>query len=121
VTVENRIPDVEVRGNELLEAVFRNVIENAIVHNDKEAPRVRISTRLEDGAVVVAIADNGPGVPDSQKETIFGKGEKGLDSAGAGIGLYLVRTLLDQYGGDVRVEDNDPEGAVFLVELPVVE
>jgi PAS domain S-box-containing protein len=120
VTVENRIPDVEVRGNELLEAVFRNIIENAIVHNDKEAPRVRISTRLEDGAVVVAIADNGPGVPDSQKETIFGKGEKGLDSAGAGIGLYLVRTLLEQYGGDVRVEDNDPEGAVFVVELPVV-
>nr|WP_302080744.1 ATP-binding protein [Salinibaculum sp. KK48] len=51
----------------------------------------------------------------------FGKGEKGLDSPGTGIGLYLVQTLLDQYGGDVWVADNDPEGAVFVVELPIVE
>jgi PAS domain S-box-containing protein len=134
VTIENPIPDVQVRGNELLEAVFRNIIQNAIVHNDKAVPKVHISTVLEADSVTVAVADNGPGVPDDRKEEIFGKGEKGLDSSGAGIGLYLVRTLVEQYGGDVRVEDrvkgpessqpksddSDAEGAVFVVELPVV-
>jgi signal transduction histidine kinase len=45
----------------------------------------------------------------------------GLDSAGTGLGLYLVDTLVDRYGGEIRVEDNDPEGTVFVVELPLAE
>ncbi|WP_181693454.1 PAS domain S-box protein [Natronomonas sp. LN261] len=117
VSVDDPIPDVRVRGNDLLEAVFRNLIQNGIVHNDKEVPEVRVSVMHTDGEVTVTIEDNGPGIPDNRKEVIFGKGEKGLDSPGAGIGLYLVRTLVDQYGGDVRVEDADPDGAVFVVSL----
>lgn len=62
-------------------------------------------------------ADNGPGVPDDQKETIFGKGSMGKDSTGAGLGLYFVETLVESYGGDVRVEDDDPTGAVFEIAL----
>jgi PAS domain S-box-containing protein len=119
ITVEGRPPEVEVRGDELLEAVFRNLVENAIVHNDEPTPEVHISTSVDQETATVTVADNGPGIPDDQKETIFGRGEKGLDSPGAGIGLYLVRTLVERYGGDVRVEDGDPEGAVFVVELPV--
>ncbi len=120
ITVEDRIPEVTVRANGLLEAVFRNLIQNAVVHSRKDAPTVQISTTIDDETLTVAISDNGPGIPDDQKETIFGKGEKGLDSPGTGIGLYLVRTLVDQYGGDVWVEDNEPEGSVFYVELPRV-
>ena len=62
-----------------------------------------------------------PRVPDDQKDAIFGKGERGLDSAGMVIGLYLVDTLVTSYGGTVWVEDNDPEGLVFVVELPETE
>jgi signal transduction histidine kinase len=43
----------------------------------------------------------------------------GLDSEGTGLGLYLVETLVDRYGGNVYIKDNDPTGAVFVVELPV--
>ena len=121
VTVDDGIPDVSVWGNDLLKGVSRNLIQNAIVHNDKEGPKVTISTALDEETVTVTIADNGPGIPDDQKETIFGKGEKGLDSPGTGIGLYLVESLVEQYGGDVWVEDNDPEGSVFFVELPLAE
>jgi signal transduction histidine kinase len=70
-----------------------------------------------ESAVVIRVADNGPGIPDDQKETVFGKGEKGLDSQGSGIGLYLVQTLVTTYGGSIWIEDNDPEGSVFAVEL----
>ena len=118
ITTEDRIPGARVRGNGLLEAVFRNLIHNAVVHNDKQKPEVRVSTETDEETTTVRIADNGPGIPDTQKETIFGKGEKGLDSPGTGLGLYLVQTLVKQYGGDVWVEDNDPEGSVFVVELP---
>jgi signal transduction histidine kinase len=81
-------------------------------------PEIDINCEIRGEVVQIRIADNGPGIPDDRKERIFGKGEKGLDSAGTGIGLYLVRTLVNRYGGRVWVEDNDPKGAVFIVELP---
>ena len=121
INVDGSIPSVRVYGNELLDAVFRNLLQNAIQHNDTEVPEVTVSVDRNDDTVRVSVADNGPGVPESQREEIFGKGEKGLESEGSGIGLYLVYTLVDSYGGSVWVEDNEPEGAVFIVELPVVE
>jgi PAS domain S-box-containing protein len=118
VAIDGAIPSVTVVGNDMLASVFRNLLKNAIQHNDKETPKVTVSATERDESVVVRIADNGPGVPDEQKDDIFGKGEKGLDSHGTGIGLYLVQTLVETYGGDMWVADNDPEGAVFVVELP---
>jgi signal transduction histidine kinase len=126
-------------------------LKNAIQHNDKAVPEVNVLTTDRDDTVVVRVADNGPGVPDDQKDAIFGKGEKGLDSQGTGIGLYLVKTLVESYDGDIWVEDraasspesrgsrsddevnhittrdghtnpDDPrEGAIFVVELPKIE
>jgi signal transduction histidine kinase len=118
VTVEGGIPDVRVVTNDLLESVFRNLIENAIQHNDTDAPEVVVSVTERDDDVLVSVADDGPGVPDDRKTEIFGKGQTGLDSDGTGLGLYLVSLLVESYGGDVRVEDNDPRGAVFEVTLP---
>jgi PAS domain S-box-containing protein len=118
VTTEGTVPAVTVRAGEMLSSVFRNLLKNAVQHNDTDDPEVTVSATTGDGTVEVAVADNGPGVPDERKEEIFGQGEKGLESSGTGIGLYLVRTLVERYGGDVRVEDNDPEGSVFVVRLP---
>ena len=121
ITVDGGIPDATVVGNEMLGSVFRNLLKNAIQHNDKPVPQVTVSTAVDADTVTVRIADNGPGVPDDQKAEIFGKGETGLDSAGTGLGLYLVETLVSAYDGSVSVTDNDPEGAVFVVELPRAE
>jgi PAS domain S-box-containing protein len=119
VRVEGSVPDVRVRASELLDSVFRNLLKNAIQHNDKELPEVTITVTEGDQYVRVRVADNGPGVSDDRKESIFGKGQKGLDSQGTGVGLYLVQSLVESYGGAVWVEDNEPTGAVFVVELPV--
>jgi len=48
---------------------------------------------------------------------VFGRGEKGLESPGSGLGLYLVDNLAETYGGRVWIEDNEARGAVFHVEL----
>jgi len=117
VSTEGPLPDAVVLSDEMLDAVFRNLLNNAIVHNDKELPEVTVSATTHEGGVRVRIADNGPGIPDQRREQIFEEGKKGLDSEGTGLGLYLVRTLVDRYGGAVWVEDNDPEGSVFTVEL----
>ncbi|MES3160989.1 MAG: HAMP domain-containing sensor histidine kinase [Halorubrum sp.] len=120
VTVESAIPEREVVADDLLGSVFRNLLRNAIQHNDETPPKVWVSGEVDDGHVEIRVADNGPGIPESQHEDVFGKGEKGLDSPGAGIGLYLVRSLVDLYDGSVWIEDNDPKGAVFVVRLPLV-
>jgi PAS domain S-box-containing protein len=121
VTVDGTIPSVDVSADDMLESVFRNLLNNAIQHNDKEVPEVTVSVTHDDESVQVRIADNGPGIPDERKEKIFEQGEMSLDSEGTGLGLYLVDTLVDRYDGTVRVEDNDPDGAVFLVALPIAD
>jgi PAS domain S-box-containing protein len=113
-------PTVTVAANELLSSVFRNLINNAVQHNDADEPVVTITLRETDGRLEVRVADNGPGVPDRLKDEIFGDEVKGLESSGTGMGLYLVSTLVEMYGGEVWVEDNEPTGAVFCVELDTV-
>jgi PAS domain S-box-containing protein len=120
VTCETTIPQVAVRANDMLDTVFRNLLKNAVQHNDSAVPEVSVSVSA-DGDPVVRIADNGPGIPDDRKETIFGKGETGLESSGTGIGLYLVKTLVESYCGTVTVTDNDPVGSVFSVTLRATE
>ena len=121
VTVDGAIPGTTVLADDMLESVFRNLLTNAIKHNDKEIAEVSVSATVAGGDAVVRIADNGPGVPDDRKEEIFSEGEAGLETGGTGLGLYLVKTLVERYDGEVSVEDNEPTGAVFVVRLPTAE
>ena len=122
LTVETTIPAVTVRANELLASVFRNLLQNAVQHNEDPAPEVSVAVTERPDTVVVRVADNGPGICDERKAAIFGRHEKGLDSPGTGLGLYLVATLVERYGGSVGVEDrtDGESGTVFVVELPTV-
>lgn len=115
--VDGTIPDVSVAATELLSSIFRNLLANAIEHNDSETPTVVVSATVDTETVTVAVSDNGPGVPDSRKDAIFGRTEAGLGDPECGVGLYLVDTLVDLYDGTVRVRDNDPRGSVFEVTL----
>ncbi|MDZ7702563.1 MAG: PAS domain-containing sensor histidine kinase [Halobacteriales archaeon] len=119
--VDGELPDIDVRATEMLSSVFGNLLRNGVQHNPAPAPSVVITASVDGECVVVRVADDGPGIPDAAKDRIFGKGEKGLDSEGTGIGLYLVRTLVEQFGGEVHVEDNEPEGAVFVVRLQIAD
>lgn len=111
----------EVLADDLLGEVFENLLVNAVQHNDKPDPRVTVGVETGSETVTVRIADNGPGVPDELVDQIFEKGVKGFDSPGTGFGLHLVREIVDAYGGDITVENRDPEGAVFAISLPRAE
>ncbi|MFC7116011.1 PAS domain S-box protein [Natronoarchaeum sp. GCM10025703] len=121
VRLDGSLSDVVVTADDMLDSVFRNLLQNAVLHNDSDVPEIEVSTTEFEDRVRISIADNGPGVPDDLKDEIFDEGEQGLDSEGSGLGLYLVRTLVDRYGGDIRVEDNDSGGATFVVELARAE
>lgn len=119
-TIEASTPDdVGVYADDMLGAVFGNLLSNAVEHNDKEEPRVRVDVTQRTNTVVVEIADNGPGISDGAKEAIFGWGESRQSSDG-GFGLYFVKTMLEHYGGGVEILDNEPEGSVFRVTLDAV-
>ncbi|MFB6081977.1 MAG: ATP-binding protein [Halanaeroarchaeum sp.] len=111
------VPDVEVRGNEVLSSVFRNLLENAVEHSDREEPSVSVTVSVDGESVTVSVADDGPGIPDEMKAQVFQRGESS-DESGLGLGLYLVDTLVRAFGGDVGVRDNEPRGTVFEVTLP---
>jgi PAS domain S-box-containing protein len=110
-------PSVTVAATELLESVFRNLLNNAVQHNDNPEPTVVVTATADDDTVTVRVADDGPGVPDRQKQQVFERGEKGSASDGTGLGLYLVGALVDSYDGEITVLDNDPRGAIFEVTL----
>lgn len=119
-TVPSSMPDITVRANGMLSSVFRNLLKNAVTHNDKETPEVEIGIKIQPETVIVLIGDNGPGIPDNEKERLFGKGSQGSGGSGTGIGLYLVETLVTEFNGDIWIEDNEPTGSIFCVELPRV-
>ena len=120
ITVEDSLPAVTVLADDMLDSVFRNLIKNAIQHSDRDEPAVDIGVEVAADEVIIRVSDDGPGIPEDRTETVFEQGERGLDSEGTGIGLTLVETLVENYGGRVWVEDGDPIGAMFGVELPRV-
>lgn len=121
IEMDGSIPDRRVMADDLIGSLFRNILENAVRHNDEDVPEITIFASVRNGYVVVRIKDNGPGIPDQEKDEIFAEGVKGRESSGSGLGLYLVRSLVEQYDGAISVEDNSPKGAVFDVKLPIAE
>jgi len=116
-----------VKANDLLRDVFVNLIGNAIKHSN--GSKVEIAVKLEDvwddgkKYYKVLIEDNGPGIPDDMKENIFNRLQRGATKArGMGLGLYLVKSLVDSFNGKVwvedRVTDNHTKGSRFIVMLP---
>jgi PAS domain S-box-containing protein len=116
-----------VYANELLYDVFANLVSNAVNHTgDGTTIAIVLQTKEENGSRYcnVSVEDNGPGIPDDLKGKIFNRLLRGTSRAkGMGLGLYLVKSLVESYNGRVWVEDRVPgdytQGAKFVVMLPV--
>ena len=116
--VVETVPDV-------LDAVVENLVENAIEHNDADAPQVWVSAAVDGGGLVVTVADDGPGIPDHELDTIDAGTETPLQH-GSGIGLWLVHWGVRSLGGGLSFEtgtatddNDDSRGTTATVRLPV--
>ena len=116
VTVDGSIPEVEVAGSPLLASAISNLLENAIEHNDTDSPTITVEGRAEGESVTLRVADDGPGIPDDLKESVFELGET-RSPEGSGMGLFIASTLIETFGGSISIEDNEPRGAVFVISL----
>jgi signal transduction histidine kinase len=109
--------------------VFTNILDNAIKHTSGQLIlAVNISHVSHDGKSYyrVALDDNGSGIPDDKKEEVFDRFKRGNTKArGTGLGLYIVKTLVEGFGGYVEVQNRVLEdytkGTRFLIYLPIME
>jgi len=104
-----------VKGGPLLSNVFTNMIENSIRHSDCD--KLRVSTEETEDEVMCVFEDDGKGIPDKEKRNIFEKEYTTDEERGTGLGLFLVKMLLDIYGGEVEVKDSELGGARFDIRL----
>ena len=101
-------------ADELLENVFSNLIENAIIHSN--CKNIEISVEEEGEEVVVTIRDDGKGIPKEIADRIFEWGVKGKGSKGSGLGLHLVKRIIEGYGGKILLKESEV-GATFEIRL----
>ncbi len=117
--------EVIINGNELMEDVISNLLHNAVKFNRQEKVIIEIMHNLSEDKKYwkIEFKDNGSGISDRMKEKIFGRLQRGDESiGGSGIGLTLVRQIVEKYGGKVWVEDrikgDSTKGSNFVVFLP---
>jgi signal transduction histidine kinase len=119
----------------LLRIVFQNLLSNAVKYtNENGVINISISKVLKGGYVglqsliqdslVISISDSGIGIPSDQKEKMFTKlfradNARQSETEGTGLGLYIVKSIIDQSGGVVWFESEENKGAEFHVALPI--
>lgn len=117
------VPDI--KGDKLgLESIALNLIENALKYTVEEHPVIGIKVFQSNGTVDLEVADQGVGIPDSEKKKIFEKfyrsgNEDTRSTKGTGLGLYIVKEVVKAHRGKILVEDNRPKGVIFKVKFPL--
>ncbi|MBW8034596.1 MAG: PAS domain S-box protein [Planctomycetes bacterium] len=121
--VIEEVPDCQGDAGQIHQ-VFTNIIDNALKYLDAEKKGlIRISGRCEDGRSIYSIQDNGVGIDPGHKERVFEIFHR-LNLAGAirgeGIGLTIVKRIIDRHGGKVWVDSEAGQGTTFHISLPSV-
>lgn len=105
----------KVIADEAIYSVIENIIHNAVVHS--ESDKLDVEIRKNGEWVEIKISDYGKGIPEKIKDKIFVEGFRHGKSGGTGLGLYIVKKLVEKYGGSVEVKDTAPRGATFIIRL----
>ena len=108
--------EVKIVANDAVNVIVQNLVENAVKYGKRD---VRVEVKKEGGFGVLKVSDKGEGIPDEHRERIF---EPGFTTGGGtGMGLFIVKKLVEILGGEIRVYDNKPSGAVFEVAFRLAE
>jgi PAS domain S-box-containing protein len=103
-----------------LEQVVVNLLTNAMKYASDS--KLEVSVLQKDGIAELIVKDQGPGIPADRIDKIFGRFERATSSrniSGLGLGLFIVKQIVEGHHGNIRVESSPGEGAAFIVELPL--
>ncbi len=102
----------------MIARVIGNLLDNAITHSE-EGGTIRVGLSEQGGNMVVTIADNGRGIPEDQLPYIFDAFYRiNPKIKGSGLGLFIVKTLVEAHGGKIGVESVNGKGSTFTFTLP---
>ena len=107
--------DCQVIADEALASVFDNLFSNAAKHGG--ASRIQVLIYPHNIFCTIEFMDDGSGIPDEIKSWIFDKDFTYGERKSTGLGLHIVKKTIERYGGSIRIEDNFPTGAKFIIEL----
>ncbi|HSI91536.1 MAG TPA: ATP-binding protein [Adhaeribacter sp.] len=119
--VKGQLPVINGNRTKILQ-IFLNLVNNAVKYNDKPKGVVEIQARANDKVCLINVADNGPGVPEELRGKVFELFRKGhIDKEGSqGIGLAVVKKIIEDRGGHIMVEESELGGANFVFGWPAV-
>jgi len=129
IKVDSFSKQLYVQANELIRDVFENILNNAINHNKSAILEIEVKIskeqKLGENYLKMEFQDNGVGISDPRKEKIFQRGYgKNKDVHGMGLGLSLVKKIIDDYNGEIWVEDrvkgDYSKGSNFVLLIPEV-
>jgi PAS domain S-box-containing protein len=121
------VPDQKIPGINIDELRLHEVVENLVVNAieyTQPAGTVGVMVRREDDTLLIGVKDTGIGISAADQKNLFTKffrSEKavGQNPEGSGLGLYLVKSYVEGWGGKVTVESSEGEGSTFTVSLPI--
>lgn len=114
-------PDIQFQTEwTLLNAIFQNLIENAIKYSRRQSPFVEIRVQQDDGHVVLQVEDNGQGIAQEHQVRIFEMFFRATPNAsGRGLGLYILKRSVDKLKGTIDIRSEVGLGSTFTVRLPL--
>ena len=109
----------------LIMQVVINLVDNAVKYTPPGS-RIEVTTEKKGEWVCVSVSDNGNGITDEMKEKIFdmfytGTGQASDSRRGLGLGLFLVKAIIQAHGGTIRVKDGKTDGTIFTFRLKAEE
>jgi len=109
----------------LIIQVIVNLVDNAIKYTPIGS-EIKIAAEKKDTFVSVSVADNGPGIPDQMKTSVFdmfytGDNKIADSRRSLGLGLALCKSIINAHGGEISLKDNDPNGSIFTFTVPSCE
>ena len=115
----DELPMVTANENRIIQ-LLQNLLSNAIKYSGGKAPAIHVSAERAADAWIISVTDNGIGIPESDREKVFGLFKRVGDrqQPGAGGGLAICRAIVQQHGGEIWVEPRPNEGSRFCFSLP---
>ena len=121
LSIQPELPDVEVDG-EAIEQVLHNLLDNAVKYSGSSKV-IDLQTKIDNGTVMTSVRDYGIGIAKEDQSKIFERfyradNKQTHDVKGSGIGLTLVKEIIEAHGGKTYVDSNPGEGSTFYFYLP---
>ena len=105
----------KILADQAFNSVMNNLVGNAIKHGNTDKIDFRIVSN--ENSCDIVISDYGKGIPEEIKDRIFEEGFSHGETRGSGLGLYIVKKVIERYGGTIKLKDSKPRGTTFIINL----